>query len=37
MRTHPRVHSVTSAGRTRPALSFSLSRYELPRILTVIA
>ena len=33
----PRVHSVASAGRTRPALSLSLSRYELPRMFRVMA
>ena len=27
----------TSAGLTKPALSLSLSRYELPRVLTVMA
>jgi hypothetical protein len=32
-----RVHSVASAGRTRPALSLSLSRYELPRMFSVMA
>jgi low temperature requirement protein LtrA len=33
-----RVHdSVVSSARTRPAFSFSLSRYELPRMLSVTA
>ena len=31
------VHSVASAGRTRPALSLSFSRYELPRMFRVMA
>src|SRR5512139_2009553 len=33
----PSGYWVCSSGRIRPALSFSLSRYELPRMLMVIA
>jgi len=33
---HP-VHTSASSERTRPAFSFSLSRYELPRMLSVTA
>ena len=33
---HP-VHDSVSSVRTRPALSFSFSRYELPRMLRVTA
>ena len=33
---HP-VHASASSARTRPALNFSLSRYELPRMLSVTA
>jgi hypothetical protein len=34
---HPVHESFVSSGRTRPALSFSLSRYELPRMFSVTA
>ena len=34
---HPVHESVVSSARTRPALSFSFSRYELPRIFSVTA
>ena len=33
---HP-VHASASSARTRPAFNFSLSRYELPRMLSVTA
>ncbi len=33
---HP-VHASASSVRTRPAFNFSLSRYELPRMLSVTA
>lgn len=34
---HPVHDSVVSSARTRPAFSFSLRRYELPRMLSVTA
>ena len=34
---HPVHESLVSSARTRPALSFSLSRYELPRMFSVTA
>jgi hypothetical protein len=34
---HPVHESFVSSARTRPALSFSLRRYELPRMFSVTA